>query len=112
MSFKKVFEWEHFKGIERSCEIRHNRWQIIHDNMTPWQYYKWDKQDLYNMINFDNVYMNKRYEWNIDKLFNSLYARLLKWWVIKKFDPWEKIKKREEWKWKSVVTEILNLKKT
>ena len=96
MSFKEVFEWEDFKDIERSWKIRRQRWQIIHDNMTPWQYYKWDKQDLYNMINFDKVYIEAWYKWNINNLFDKLYGRLLKWWVISEPDPWDERNKRIE----------------
>jgi len=108
--------------IIRDCEIMNTRLQIIYDNMTPWQYYKWDKEDIYKMINFNELYINNQWnnEWkSINTLIDELNARLIKWWVIKektKEQMWEErnrklgLKSKTE-QWQSVVARILSFKK-
>jgi len=106
--------------IIRECEIDNNRLQIIYDNMTWWQYYEWDMEDIYNQINFNKIYIDNktnRWEKSIYQIQTELMDRLIKVGVIKektKEQHWEERNrrlelKRKEDEWEPIVKKIAKI---
>ena len=114
MKIKNIENDSFLQEVLRRNEIMKNRYLIIYNNLTPWQYYKWDKEDLYKLIYFYELYIDNLStprDKSLYELDKEIYIRLIKWGVIKektKEEIWEERETRRKEKWKSVVAKILN----